>query len=182
MNHNFLRAILFIALMPTTLSAQPSSVLLLGEGRDNVMQNWEVAREKWGAQPKWTPSSAKPPPLSIAKAVEASELWLRKRQPDLTKLAVSQIVLRMQSASGSGIQDGWFYRVEFQPIVAGKKVWGADLVSASDTRTLIRANMSLRFQTSGPPCTQAPTCQASSCACRCLTMSTTKSGQRPSRP
>ena len=129
MNHNILRAILLIALMPTALSAQPSSVFLLGEGRDNVMQNWEVAREKWDAQPKWTPSSAGPPPLSVGKAVEASELWLRKRHPELTQLAVSQIVLRMQSAAGSGTKDGWFYRVEFQPIVAGKKVWGADLVA-----------------------------------------------------
>lgn len=128
MNHNFLRAMLLIALLPTALSAQPSSVLLLGEGRDNVMQNWEVPREKWRAQSKWTPSSAGPPPLSIAKAVEASELWLRKRHPDLKKLQVSQIVLRTQSTSGSGTEDGWFYRVEFQPIVAGKKVWGADLV------------------------------------------------------
>ena len=115
--------------MPVTLSAQPSNMLLLAEGRDNVMQNWEIPREKWRSQPKWTPLSSAPPPLSIANAVEASEAWLRNRHTDLKKMTVSQVVLRMQSTSGSGVEDGWFYRVEFQPFVAGKKVWGADLIA-----------------------------------------------------
>ena len=93
------------------------------------MQRWDVSREKWRAQPKWSPASANSPPLPIAKAVELGESWLRKRHTDITKLAVSQVTLRGQSASGPGIDDGWFYRIEFQPIIAGKKVWGADLVA-----------------------------------------------------
>jgi hypothetical protein len=121
--------VLLLAIVPALSTAQPTAITLMGEGRDNVMQNWEVSREKWRAQPKWNPSSAGPPPLSIAKAVDIAESWVRKRHTDVSKLAVAQVLLRTQSQSGAGVEDGWFYRIEFQPIVAGRKVWGAELVA-----------------------------------------------------
>jgi hypothetical protein len=120
---------LFLVIVPAVATAQPIAISLMGEGRDNVMQNWEVSREKWRAQPKWNPSFAGPPPLAIAKAVELAESWVRKRHSDVSKLAVSQVLLRTQSQSGSGVEDGWFYRIEFQPMLAGRKVWGAELVA-----------------------------------------------------
>jgi hypothetical protein len=88
-----------------------------------------VSREKWRAQPKWNPSSINPPPLPIAKAVEIADSWLRKRNADVSKLALSQVTLRTQSQTGHGVDEGWFYRIEFQPVIAGRKVWGADLVA-----------------------------------------------------
>ncbi|ROZ63872.1 hypothetical protein [Ramlibacter sp. WS9] len=122
--------LLFIfALMPAAVGAQPVGVSLIGEGRDNVMQNWEVSHEKWRAQPKWHPSSTNPPPLPIAKAVEIADSWLRKRHADVNKLALSQVMLRTQSQTGHGVDERWFYRIEFQPVIAGRKVWGADLVA-----------------------------------------------------
>lgn len=115
--------------MPVVVAAQPSAVLLLAEGRDNVMQDWEVSREKWRAQPRWSPSSANPPPLPIAKAVQLAESWARERHADVSKLVVSQVELRIQTQSGSGVDDGWFYRIELQPVIAGRKAWGANLVA-----------------------------------------------------
>lgn len=118
-----------IALLPVLASAQPrDEVFLMGEGRDNVMQNWEISRQQWQAQPKWTPASSGPPPLAISKAVELGETWLRKRHADMNKLVVSAITIRAQSGSGPGVTEGWFYRIEFQPIVAGKKLWGGEFV------------------------------------------------------
>jgi hypothetical protein len=120
---------LVLAAVPVMVGAQPSAVSLIAEGRDNVMQRWEVSPEKWRAQSKWNPSLAGQPPLPIAKAVELAEAWLRKRHTDVSKMALSQVVLRTQTQSGYGVEDHWFYRVEFQPMLAGRKVWGADLVA-----------------------------------------------------
>ena len=93
-------SILLLALVPAFAGAQSQrAVFLQGEGRDNIMQKWEVARDKWQAQPKWTPASNGPPPLTIAKAVEAGETWLRKRHPDLKKLVVSQVTLKAQGTN-----------------------------------------------------------------------------------
>lgn len=119
----------FVFIPTAAIAQQQRGVLLMAEGRDQIMQNWEVPREKWESQPKWAPSSSAPPPLSIAKVVELGETWLRKRHSDINKLAVSQIALRVQSQSGSDTRDGWFYRVEFQPVVAGRKLWGGELIA-----------------------------------------------------
>lgn len=123
------RAMLFFGLLLASLLVHASDVYLLGEGRDNVMQKWVASRDQWRAQPNWTPSSATEPPLSVSKAAQIAETWLRKQHPDIARMTLSQVALRVQSSSGTGIEDRWFYRIEFQPIVAGKKVWGADLVA-----------------------------------------------------
>jgi hypothetical protein len=121
---------LFAALLPVVAGAQPQGdVFLLGEGRDNVMQRWEVSRQQWQAQPKWTPTSGGPPPLAISKAIELGETWLRKRHADMNKLVVSSITIRPQASSSLGVNEGWFYRIEFQPVVAGKKLWGGEFVA-----------------------------------------------------
>ena len=123
-------AVLLLALAPAIAGAQHQrSVFLLGEGRDNVMQKWEVARAKWQSQPNWTPTSEAPLPLKIAKAVELGDAWLRKRHPDLKKLVASQVTLKSQGESGPDTREGWFYRIEYQPVVAGKRLWGGEFVA-----------------------------------------------------
>ena len=117
-------------LLPAVVGAQPQrNVFLLGEGRNNVMQNWEVPRDKWQTQPTWTPTSSSPPPLAIAKAVELGEAWLLKRHSDVKKLAVQQITLKSQAESSSGAAEGWFYRIQYQPVVAGQRLWGGEFVA-----------------------------------------------------
>ena len=117
-------------LMPAVVGAQPQrDVFLLGEGRNNVMHNWEVLRDKWEAQPAWTPGSGTPPPLAIAKAVELGEAWLLKRHSDLKKLAVQQITLKAQAESSPGTTEGWFYRIQYQPVVAGQRLWGGEFIA-----------------------------------------------------
>jgi hypothetical protein len=123
-------AALALVVLPLLAGAQPrSGVLLLAEGDTQTMQNWEVSHQKWEAQPKWTPASADPPPLSIAKAVELGDVSLRKRHPDVKQFAISSVTLRPQSSSGRDIVDGWFYRLEFQPVVAGRRLWGGQFLA-----------------------------------------------------
>ncbi|MFN7309342.1 MAG: hypothetical protein ACK5S1_00915 [bacterium] len=119
-----------LAILAVTASAQPrGEVSLLGEGDDKTMHYWEVTRQKWAAQPKWLPSAAGSPPLPIAKAVELADAWLRTRHADVKQFAITSITLRSQSSSGPGIVDGWFYRLEFQPVVAGRRLWGGQFVA-----------------------------------------------------
>jgi hypothetical protein len=119
-----------VALLPLLAYAQPrGEVMLLAEGDTKTMQTWEVSRQRWGAQPTWTPSSSGSPPLPIAKAVELGEGWLRKRHADVKQFAVSSVALRPQSSSGQDIVDGWYYRLEFQPVVAGQRLWGGQFVA-----------------------------------------------------
>jgi hypothetical protein len=41
---------LIVALLPVLATGQPrGEVSHLGEGRDNVMQNWEISRQQWQA-------------------------------------------------------------------------------------------------------------------------------------
>lgn len=61
--------------------------------------------------------------------MELGETWLRKRHPDLQKLVVSQVTLKAQGESGPGTREGWFYRIEYQPVVAGKRLWGGEFVA-----------------------------------------------------
>ena len=123
-------AILMLAIASSFAAAQSQrAVFLQGEGRENIMQRWEVASEKWQAQPKWTPASDAPPPLAIPRAVELGETWLRKRHPDLKVLAVNQVTLKAQGESGPNTKQGWFYRIEYQPVVAGKRLWGGEFVA-----------------------------------------------------
>lgn len=121
---------LFLALLPAIAGAQSQgAVFLQGEGRDNIMRRWEIARDTWQAQPKWTPASDGPPPLTIKKAVELGETWLRKRHSDIKKLVVHQVALKTQAGSGPDVTDGWFYRIEYQPVVAGRRLWGGEFVA-----------------------------------------------------
>ena len=121
-------AILLFALVPAISGAQHQrAVFLQGEGRDNVMKRWEIARDRWQSQPKWTPASDAPPPLTIAKAVELGETWLRKRHPDLKQLVASQVTLKAQGESGPDTREGWFYRIEYEPVLAGKRLRAVSL-------------------------------------------------------
>jgi hypothetical protein len=103
-------------------------VTLVGEGRNNVMQNWEISAEKWNAQVKWSPTSSNPPPLSIAKAIQSAEIWLRNQHPDIKKLSLDQVTLKQPAQSVIDDDSRWFYKIVFQPIVAGRKLWGGDFV------------------------------------------------------
>jgi hypothetical protein len=104
-------------------------VTLVGEGRNNVMQNWEVSAEKWNAQVKWSPTSSNPPPLSMAKAIQSAEIWLLKQNLDIKKLSLDQVTLKQPAQATIDDNSRWFYKIVFQPIVAGRKLWGGDLVA-----------------------------------------------------
>jgi hypothetical protein len=114
----------------TLASAQGNKMIaLVGEGRNNVMQNWEVTPEKWNAQVKWSPTSSNQPPFSIAKPIQVAENWLHKQHPDIKKLSLYQVTLRQPMQAFIDDDSRWFYKIEFQPIVAGRKLWGGDFTA-----------------------------------------------------
>lgn len=120
----------FYCLTSTLAIAQSNQkITLVGEGRNNVMQNWEVTMEKWNAQVRWSPTSSSPPPLSMAKAIHVSETWLRKQHPDIKKLSLDQVTLRQPMQTVIDDDSRWFYKIVFQPIVAGRKLWGGDFTT-----------------------------------------------------
>jgi hypothetical protein len=128
-----MKKILILALCYFTstfaIAQNKQMVTLVGEGRNNVMQNWEVTTEKWNAQVKWSPTSSNPPPLSIAKAIQAAETWLRKQHPDINKLSLDQVTLKQPTQAVIDDDSRWFYKIVFQPIVAGRKLWGGDFTA-----------------------------------------------------
>ena len=129
MNIARVAACLLLTIPLVAASQSRAEVLLLGEGYDKTMWNWEVSTQKWAAQPKWSPDSPSQPPLPIAQAVEMGEVWLRKRHTDVKQFVIRSISLQPQSSSGPKIVDGWFYRLEFQPMVAGRRLWGGNFIA-----------------------------------------------------
>lgn len=122
-----IRAALLIlfTVLPVLASAQPrGDVFLLGEGDGKTMNRWAVAKPTWDAQPRWSPVAA--PPLPMGKALELGEAWLRKRHPEVRQFAVASITLKPREA-GEG--ERWFYRLEFQPVVGGQRLWGGQFVA-----------------------------------------------------
>jgi hypothetical protein len=94
-------------------AAHGRDVLLLGEGDSTTMNNWEVSRQKWEVQPKWSPTSEQPPPLSIQKAVELAEAWMKKHKAGEKQFIVWTVSLMSQATWATDVRDGWFYRIEF---------------------------------------------------------------------
>ena len=113
--------------LPLLASAQPrNDVFLLGEGDSKAVYRWAVTKPKWNAQPAWSPAAA--PPLPMGKALEIGEAWLRKQHPDVKQFAVASITLKPREAA-EGAGERWFYRLEFQPVVGGQRLWGGHFVA-----------------------------------------------------
>jgi hypothetical protein len=126
-----MRLLFLVALLFGLLSAQARGrdILLLGEGDSTTMNNWEISRQKWEAQPKWSPASEQPPPLSISKAVELAGVWIKKRHPDVKEFLIWSVSLTSQATWAADVRDGWFYRIEFDSGVGGRRMRGGQFVA-----------------------------------------------------
>ena len=113
--------------LPNAVFAQ-SDVVLFGQGDTQTMYHWAVPWKKFLAQPKWAPASGNPP-LSIAKATEVAEAWIRKKNPDVKAFSVSSVALSVSHTWQGEPEDRWYYKIEFQPIVSGQRLHGGQFMA-----------------------------------------------------
>ena len=121
-------AFLFVLTAAWSSLALARDVTLFGQGDMDTMYNWAVPSEKLEAQPQWSPSAG-PPPLSIAKAVEIAETWIKKQYPEVRQFAIASVALGRANAWSSSTAERWYYRIEFYPIVGGKRLFGGQFIA-----------------------------------------------------
>jgi hypothetical protein len=127
------RALLCVMLfLPASvpLAQTRGDVTLFAQGAMNgPMHNWEITNQRFEAQPKWQPSNATLP-LSIPKALELAEAWIKKKNPEVKTFAVSSIALAPMGCCSNSVQDRWYFRVEFNPVVGGQRLYGGQFIAA----------------------------------------------------
>lgn len=121
-------AVLF-AFSPAVLSQAGRNVTLFAQGAANgPMQNWEITPQQLEAQPKWQPSQSTLP-LSIPKASEVAEVWIKKKNPEVNKFAIATIMLAPMGCCTNAVQDRWYFRIEFNPIIGGRQLHGGQFIA-----------------------------------------------------
>lgn len=99
-------------------------ITLFGQGDMKTMFNWEVPRDRFESLPRWTPSSGVPP-LPISRAIEIATGWIKARNPKIDGFEVSTITLAVShSWTDDQPNDRWYYKIEFNPVVNGKMLYG----------------------------------------------------------
>jgi len=102
-------------------------VYLFGQGTsEGLMFGFEVSAERVEKLPRWSPSGAQPP-LPIGAAVQAAEEWIKKRHAEIRQFEVSTVAL--SRVTWPGLADRWYYRIEFQPIVGGQRLYGGQFIA-----------------------------------------------------
>jgi hypothetical protein len=124
----FLAGTLLAGIAAWSASASATDVSLFGQGDMDTMYTWAVPREKFDAQLQWSPSAGSPP-LPIGRAVEIADAWIKKQNPDVRQFVVTSVALARADSWGSGAAERWYYKVEFQPIVAGRRLFGGHFIA-----------------------------------------------------
>lgn len=102
---------------------RPGSPVLVTLSRlpDGTSYRWEIPRPTAVALAPWNPT-ASPVPLSIGDAAQTGEAWLRQRNQEFKAFEITNVNLsRMQPTL---MPDRWFYRLDFDPIVEGRRLVG----------------------------------------------------------
>jgi TonB family protein len=89
---------------------------------DGLMSYWEITPARGEALGPWNPRSG-PPPLSIVDAIKAGETWLAQKSPDVKTFELASAALQ-RTQPYSGLGDRWFYRLDYDPVVAGRRLPG----------------------------------------------------------
>lgn len=77
--------------------------------------------------PAWNPSKGDPP-LSFAELVTAAMAWAKERYKRYDSVTIREITLVEYGCSR--MQDRWYYRVDFSPVMDGKRLWGSGYFAA----------------------------------------------------
>jgi len=122
-----LLTILILSAFPRFAQAQ-GNVVLFGQGDMKTMYQWEVSSQKFSTQPRWSPSSGAPP-LTIEKAVEIATEWIKKKNPEIKNFALTSVAFSVGQAWEAQPSERWYYRIEFQPIVGGQRLYGGQFIA-----------------------------------------------------
>ncbi|MBK7662762.1 MAG: hypothetical protein IPJ21_04275 [Sterolibacteriaceae bacterium] len=122
----FIAALVWI-LFPLSVVAQ-SEVVLFGQGDARTMYQWAVPQSRFVALPRWSPSAGTPP-LPIGKAAEIADVWIKKKNSEIKSFSISSIAIAVGHGWGAEPQDRWYYRIDFQPIVGGQRLYGGQFIA-----------------------------------------------------
>lgn len=118
---------LLLGTLPVAASAQ-SDVVLFGQGDTQTMYQWVVPWNRFVAQQRWSPASGNPP-LPITKAAEVADAWIKGKYPDIKAFSISSIALAVSHTWQGEPQDRWYYKIEFQPMVGGQRLFGGQFIA-----------------------------------------------------
>jgi hypothetical protein len=122
------RPVILTTTVNFTLQGPPSMTpgmvfVASSRAQDGTMFTWEIPQQRGNAQPTWDPATMPTPPVSIADATKVADAWLKQQTPELKTFVLTSLTLfRMQPYMWP---DRWYYRLEFDPIVAGRRLSGA---------------------------------------------------------
>lgn len=121
-------AVICTAALSTACMGQEPAVTLQAEGRSGgPMYRWDIPHKRNLAQQRWMPTQGNPP-LAVNKATDAALNWVKKKYPEVKEFAVASVQLK-PAGFGQVPADRWFYRVEFNPVVGGRILFGGQFVA-----------------------------------------------------
>lgn len=77
--------------------------------------------------PRWDPEGGKPAPLPVDVAVKKGKEWMKSKNPKMDDFKVRSIAL--VRIGYSSLPDRWYYKLEFDPIIADQPLFGAQFVA-----------------------------------------------------
>jgi TonB family protein len=86
---------------------------------DGTMYRWEISPARANGLVSWDPRTTAPP-LSLEDAMKAGEAWLKQQNPEIKAFELSLVsLLHLRTP------DRWYYRLNFDPIVSGRRLISA---------------------------------------------------------
>ena len=83
----------------------------------------KISVAKARALDEWDPESGDPAPLSFKKAITEGKAWMMKKYPKMDDFQVRSITI--EKMGWSSLRNRWYYKIEFNPIVGGQKLFGS---------------------------------------------------------
>jgi hypothetical protein len=107
--------------------AQPDVVSLSHVTSDGKTTIHKITASEAQKLPEWDPESGKPAPLELSTAIKLGKEWMKKKNPKMDDFTVGSI--SVEKVGYGSIPNRWFYKVEFDPIVGGQKLFGSQFMA-----------------------------------------------------
>lgn len=86
---------------------------------DGTMYRWEISPARANSLAPWDPRTTAPP-LSLDDAMRTGEAWLKGQNPEIKAFELSLVsLLHLRTP------DRWYYRLNFDPVVSGRRLIAA---------------------------------------------------------
>ena len=116
---------ILLSLVVLGAEAQPRGDLILFSSNDSngVSVQYVVSKQRAEKVPLWEPLVA-PPPLTLEQAATVGLAWLKAKHPDVTAFVLSGVSFR-EFPFRPAFAKRWYYQLDFEPIVGGKRLGGS---------------------------------------------------------